>query len=191
MILATNNNGKLEEVKKILKDYTIHSLKDKNINIDVVEDKESFLENAKKKAMEIYEITHEETIADDSGLCINCLGGFPGVMTHRFLGDDATDRMRNEYLINEVNKYEDRSAQVVCNLVYYDGEKEIVGEGVLNGFISTECRGNNGFGFDEIFELPNGLTLAELSSEEKNKISARSIAIKELKRKLINYKSSK
>ena len=187
MILATNNNGKLEEVKKILKDYTIHSLKDKNINIDVVEDKESFLENAKKKAMEIYEISHEETIADDSGLCINCLNGFPGIMTHRFLGDEATDRMRNEYLI----KYQDRSAKVVCSLVYYDGVNKIIGEGVLNGFISTECRGNNGFGFDEIFELPNGLTLAELSSEEKNKISARSIAIKELKRKLINYKSSK
>ena len=191
MILATNNKGKLEEIKKILTDYKIYSLKDKNINVDVEEDKDSFLGNAMKKAKEIYEISHEETIADDSGLCINCLDGFPGVMTHRFLGDDATDRMRNEYLINEVNKYQDRSAQVVCNLVYYDGEKEIVGEGVLNGFISTECRGNNGFGFDEIFELPNGLTLAELSSEEKNKISARSIAIKELKRKLINYKSSK
>ena len=191
MILATNNKGKLEEIKKILTDYKIYSLKDKNINVDVEEDKDSFLGNAMKKAKEIYEISHEETIADDSGLCINCLDGFPGVMTHRFLGDDATDRMRNEYLINEVNKYEDRSAQVVCNLVYYDGEKEIVGEGVLNGFISTECRGNNGFGFDEIFELPNGLTLAELSSEEKNKISARSIAIKELKRKLINYKNSK
>ena len=184
MILATNNKGKLEEIRKILTDYKIYSLKDKNINVDVEEDKDSFLGNAMKKAKEIYEISHEETIADDSGLCINCLDGFPGVMTHRFLGDDATDRMRNEYLINEVNKYEDRSAQVVCNLVYYDGEKEIVGEGILNGFISKECRGNNGFGFDEIFELPNGLTLAEITSEEKNEISARSIAIKNLKMKL-------
>ena len=191
MILATNNKGKLEEIRKILTDYKIYSLKDKNINVDVEEDKDSFLGNAMKKAKEIYEISHEETIADDSGLCINCLDGFPGVMTHRFLDDDATDRMRNEYLINEVNKYEDRSAQVVCNLVYYDGEKEIVGEGVLNGFISTECRGNNGFGFDEIFELPNGLTLAELSFEEKNRISARSIAINALKKKLIKYKSNK
>ena len=191
MILATNNKGKLEEIRKILTDYKIYSLKDKNINVDVEEDKDSFLGNAIKKAKEIYEISHEETIADDSGLCINCLDGFPGVMTHRFLGDDATDRMRNEYLINEVNKYQDRSAQVVCNLVYYDGEKEIVGEGVLNGFISTECRGNNGFGFDEIFELPNGLTLAELSFEEKNRISARSIAINALKKKLIKYKSNK
>ena len=191
MILATNNKGKLEEIRKILTDYKIYSLKDKNINVDVEEDKDSFLGNAMKKAKEIYEISHEETIADDSGLCINCLNGFPGVMTHRFLGDDATDRMRNEYLINEVNKYEDRSAQVVCNLVYYDGEKEIVGEGILKGFISKECRGNNGFGFDEIFELSNGLTLAELTSDEKNRISARSIAINDLKKKFIKYKNSK
>lgn len=184
MILATNNKGKLEEIRKILKDYKIYSLKDKNINVEVEEDRDSFLGNAMKKAKEIYDISHEETIADDSGLCINCLNGFPGVMTHRFLGDDATDRVRNEYLINEVNKYEDRSAQVVCNLVYYDGEKTIVAEGVLNGFISKECRGNNGFGFDEIFELPNGLTLAELSSDEKNSISARSLALNDLKKKL-------
>ncbi len=184
MVIATNNKGKLEEIRKILADYEIYSLKDKNINTDIEEDQDSFLGNAMKKAKAIYEISHEETIADDSGLCINCLAGFPGVMTHRFLGDDATDRMRNEYLINAVNKYEDRSAQVICNLVYYDGEKEIVGEGILNGFISKECRGNNGFGFDEIFELPNGLTLAELSSDEKNSVSARSLAINDLKKKL-------
>lgn len=184
MIVATNNKGKLEEIRKILNDYKIYSLKDKNINVDVEEDQDTFVGNAKKKAIEIYNITHEETISDDSGLCINCMNGFPGVMTHRFLGDDATDKMRNEYLINEVNKYDDRSAQVVCNIVYYDGENVIVGEGILNGFIAKECRGSNGFGFDEIFELPNGLTLAEISSEEKNEISARSLALKDLKEKI-------
>lgn len=186
MILATNNKGKLEEIRSILKEYKIYSLKDKNINIDVVEDKDTFLENAEKKAKEIYQISHEETIADDSGLCINCLNGFPGVMTHRFLGDAATDRMRNEYLINEVNKYKDRSAQIVCNLVYYNGEEIIIGKGILSGFISKKCRGNNGFGFDEIFELSNGLTLAELSTKEKNRISARRMAIEDLKSKLNN-----
>ena len=191
MIIATNNKGKIEEIKKILKDDKVFSLKEKNIMIDVEEDKNSFLENAEKKAIEIYNIAKEETIADDSGLCINCLNGFPGVMTHRFLGENATDRMRNEYLINEVNKYEDRSAQVVCNIVYYDGKKKIIGEGILNGFISKECRGNNGFGFDEIFELSSGLTLAEISSDEKNKISARSLAIKDLEEKLKTYKDNK
>jgi len=184
MILATNNKGKIKEIKSIFKDYEIYSLKDKNITIDVIEDTDSFVGNAKKKAMEIYDITKEETIADDSGLCINCLNGFPGVETHRFLGDDATDKMRNEYLINEVNKYTDRSAKFVCDLVYYDGKDIIIGEGVLNGYIARECRGNNGFGFDEIFELENGLTLAELSTEEKNKLSARTMAIKKLRKEL-------
>ena len=128
-------------------------------------------------------MTGEETIADDSGLCIDALDGFPGVMTHRFLGDYASDTMRNEYLINELNKYSNRSAQVICKLVYYNGKDIVVGEGVLKGFIAKECRGINGFGFDEIFELSNGLTLAELSADEKNKVSARGLAAKDLKKK--------
>lgn len=185
MILATNNKGKLAEIRKILNEYKIYSLKEKGIDVDVVEDKDTFLGNASKKAKEIYELVHEEVIADDSGLCIHALGDFPGVQTHRFLGDDASDRMRNLYLIKETDKHEDRRAQVICVLVYYDGKEVIIGKGILNGFIAKECRGTNGFGFDEIFELPNGLTLAELTSEEKNKISARSLAIKDLKRKLI------
>lgn len=184
MILATNNKGKLIEIKKILDEYQICSLREKNIDIDVIEDEDTFLGNAKKKAIEIYNLTHEETIADDSGLCINCLDGFPGVMTHRFLGEDATDKMRNEYLINEVNKHSDRSASVICDIVYYDGNNIITSEGILKGSISKEPRGSNGFGFDEIFELPNGLTLAELSNEEKNNISARFIALNKLKKQL-------
>lgn len=184
MIFATNNNGKIKEMKKILSNYKIYSLKEKNIDIDIIEDQNTFLGNAKKKANEIYNLTHEETIADDSGLCIDCLNGFPGVMTHRFLGNEATDRMRNEHLIQEVNKHNDRRAQVVCVLAYYDGDGFTIGEGILNGFISKECRGSNGFGFDEIFELPNGLTLAELSSGDKNQISARFLAAKDLKNKL-------
>lgn len=186
MIIATNNTGKIKEIKEIFKEYELYSLKDKNIDIDVVEDKDTFIGNATKKALEIYEIAGEEVIADDSGLCIKALGEFPGVMTHRFLGEDATDLERNEYLINEVNKYDDRAASVVCNLVYYNGKDIIVGEGVINGFISTTRRGTNGFGFDDIFELPNGLTLAELTDEEKNKVSARSLAAMDLKKKLNN-----
>jgi len=184
MIVASNNKGKIDEIKKILSEYEIYSLADKGIDIDVLEDQDSFLGNAKKKAKEIYEVSHEAVIADDSGLCISCLDDFPGVMTHRFLGDDATDRMRNEYLINEVNKYDDRSCKFICNIVYYDGVKYVVGEGILNGFISKECRGDNGFGFDEIFELSDGHTLAELSSSQKNDISARNLALKDLRKKL-------
>lgn len=185
MIVATNNKGKIEEIKKILTNYEIYSLKDKNIDIEVEEDQNTFVGNAKKKAYEIYNLAHEPVIADDSGLCIDALDGFPGVMTHRFLGE-VTDKERNEYLINEVDKYNNRSAKVICDIVYYNGNDYIVCEGILEGFISHERRGNNGFGFDEIFELPNGLTLAELSFEEKNKISARAIALTKLKEKIIN-----
>ena len=187
MIAATNNKGKLKEIREILEEFKVYSLKEKGIDIDVLEDGKTFLENAKKKAIEVYKLakSNEGVIADDSGLCIKALNGFPGVETHRFLGEAATDRERNEYLINEVNKYDDRSAQFICNLVYYDGSNVIVGEGILDGFISKECRGENGFGFDEIFELSNGLTLAELSSEEKNSISARSLALNDLKKKLV------
>lgn len=187
MIVATNNKGKLEEIKKIFKDYKLYSLKDKGINIEVAEDGNTFLENAKKKAKYIYDLTHEEVIADDSGLCINCLDGFPDVNTHRFLGDNASDLDRNEYLIKEVNKYNDRSCRFVCVIVYFNGIDFIVGEGVINGFIAKEMRGTNGFGFDPIFELDNGKTLAELSSLEKNKISARYLALMNLKRKIDKY----
>lgn len=190
MIAATNNKGKLKEIREILKNYRIYSLKEMGISADIIEDGKTFFENAKKKAIEIYNIAgnNEEVIADDSGLCIRALNGFPGVETHRFLGKNVTDKERNEYLINEVNKYTDRSCQFICNIVYYDGLKIILAEGILEGNIAKKCRGNNGFGFDEIFELPNGLTLAELPSNEKNDISARSLALKDLKRKLKIYK---
>ena len=184
MIIATNNKGKIEEIKSILSNYEIYSLKDKNINIEVVEDADTFIGNAKKKAKEIYEVSHEEVIADDSGLSINCLDGFPGVKTSKIIRKNKSDREKNLYLINEVNKYTDRSAKVICILVYFNGKDYIVGEGILEGYISSECRGDNGFGFDEIFELPNGKTLAELSFEEKNKLSARYLALEDLKNKL-------
>lgn len=185
MIFASNNNGKLKEVRSILSDYEIYSLKDKNILIDVEENQDTFLGNAKKKAKEIYDLTKEITIADDSGLCINTLDNFPGVMTHRFLGEEATDIDRNEYLINKLNGFDDRSAKVVCNIVYYDGDKFLVGEGILDGVISNSRRGTNGFGFDDIFELPNGKTLAELKPDEKNLVSARYLALNDLKMKLL------
>lgn len=184
MIVASNNKGKIDEIKAILNEYEIYSLKDKNIDIDVLEDADTFLGNATKKAIEIYNIAHEPAIADDSGLCIQALNDFPGVYTHRFLGSDATDEDRNNYYINETNKYDDRSAKVVCVIVYYDGKNTLVGEGIIDGKISKEIRGEYGFGFDKVFELKNGKTLAELTPEEKNKVSARYLALIDLKEKL-------
>lgn len=184
MILATNNKGKLKEIKEILSEYEIKGLKESGISVDVVEDRDSFYENALKKAKEIYAIANEPVIADDSGLCIAAFDGWPGVYTHRFLGEESTDQERNEAILKKMDSFQQREAQVVCSLVYYDGEREIVGEGILNGTISLEERGENGFGFDPIFSLENGKTLAELSADEKNAVSARRKAAEDLKKKL-------
>ncbi|HAB65830.1 MAG TPA: non-canonical purine NTP pyrophosphatase, RdgB/HAM1 family [Firmicutes bacterium] len=189
MILATNNKGKLREIKDILNEYEIKSLDEAGIDIDVVEDQDSFYGNALKKAKEIYEIAKEPVIADDSGLCILVYNGWPGVMTHRFVGEDATDDDRNNAILDKMVGESNRTAQVVCNLVYYDGSNEVVGKGVLDGIISLDRRGTNGFGFDDIFELLEGRTLAELTSEEKNTISARRLAAEDLKEKLREIKN--
>lgn len=181
MVLASNNKGKQREIKEIL-DKNIKLLSDLNINVDVVEDGNTFYENAAKKAHEIYDICKEEVIADDSGLIVDALGDFPGVHTARFLGPVASDNDRNNYLIDQV-KDKDKSCHIECVIVYYDGEKEISTTGTLRGKIVSP-RGENGFGFDSIVELDNGKTLAELSSDEKNKVSARFLALNELKKKL-------
>ena len=185
MVLATNNPGKLKEIKEILKDYEIYSLKEKGLAIDVLEDADTFYGNALKKAQTIYNLVKEPVIADDSGLCITALDDFPGVLTHRFLGEDATNDARNSALIEMLSDpMLNREAEVVCDLVYYDGNNTLVGEGTLKGKIASFPRGENGFGFDAIFELENGKTLAELTSEEKNALSARYLACVDLLQQL-------
>lgn len=185
MVLATNNLGKLKEIKEILKDYELYSLKEKGLAIDVLEDADTFYGNALKKAQTIYNLVKEPVIADDSGLCITALDDFPGVLTHRFLGEDATNDDRNFALIKMLSDPTlNREAKVVCDLVYYDGNNTLVGEGTLKGKIASFPRGENGFGFDAIFELENGKTLAELTSEEKNALSARYLACVDLLQQL-------
>lgn len=183
MIFASNNQGKIREIKSIFNTEEIISLKEANVDIDVIEDADSFYGNALKKAKEIYEITHQPVIADDSGICIEAFAGWPGVLTHRFAGEEATEEERNKIMVDKVSTTPNKNAQVICNLVYYDGTDMIVGEGILNGTIVSP-RGTNGFGFDPIFELDTGKTLAELTSEEKNITSARYLAALDLHKKL-------
>lgn len=183
MIFASNNQEKLKEIKAIFNETEIISLKEANIDIDIEEDADTFYENALKKAKEIYFLTNIPVIADDSGLCIDALNGWPSILTHRFAGENTTDEDRNKLLIEKLNDIDNKKAQVICNLVYYDGKDIIVGESILNGCI-TPPRGTNGFGFDPIFELENGKTLAELSKEEKNSCSARYLAAINLKNKI-------
>lgn len=186
MIVATNNNGKINEIKAIFRDYEVFSLSDKNIKIEVNEDGNTFEENAVKKAKEVYEISKEPVLADDSGICIDILNGWPGVYTHRFVGENVSDAERNQAIIEKMKNYSERerNASVVCEIAYYDGENLMVERGEIKGKISESRRGKNGFGFDEIFELNDGRTLAELSPEEKNCISARKIALEKLRERL-------
>lgn len=185
IIVATNNKGKIREIKEILKEIKLLSLEEAGIKIDIEEDENTFEGNALKKAKEITKLTGKNCIADDSGLCIEALNGFPGVETKRFLGENATQEERNNYLIKQLeNKIErkERKAQVITciALVRANGEEHIY-KGVLDGYISKQRKGKNGFGFDEIFELEDGRTLAELSEEEKNIISSRNLALEQLK----------
>jgi len=189
IILATNNKGKISELKEILKNNEVISLKEAGIDIEVDEDKETFEGNAIKKATEISKLTGKVCIADDSGLCIEALNGFPGVKTARFLGENATQEERNNYILEKMNgiEKEHRKAKVItCIAMVKPNEEEKVYTEILEGYIANEKRGDNGFGFDEIFELETGKTLAELEQIEKNKISSRSKALNKLKREFKN-----
>ena len=191
IILATNNKGKLIEIKKILSDYEIFSLNDLGLKIDIEEDGNSFKENAIKKAKEVFKITNIPCLSDDSGLCIEVLNDWPGIKTARFLGDDASDKDRNDYILTKlIDKNDDeRIAKFVCDIAYVDCKNVIVTEGVIKGRIAKEERGDNGFGFDSIFELENKKTLSELTNEEKNAISSRKIALEKLKIELQKIKN--
>lgn len=186
LLIATNNKGKLKELKEMLLGYEILSLEDVGCRVNIEENGSTFEENAKKKAKGFFESTKIPCIADDSGLCIETLDGWPGIFTARFLGENATKDERNNYILEKMKNIKDykRKAFVKCAIAYYDGKNFIIVKGSIEGKIALDKRGNNGFGFDEIFELPNGKTYAELSKEEKNEISHRKIAIKDLIKKL-------
>lgn len=183
IIVATNNEGKLKEIKQILKEYNVKSLKEIGCSIDIVEDGNTFEENAKKKAKEISEFLELSCIADDSGLCIDYLNGWPGIYTGRTIGKNKENLGLILEKLEGVPR-DKRTARAICYIVFYNKGEFIIGKGELIGKIAFERRGDNGFGFDEVFELEDGRTLAELTSEEKNKISARYLALMDLKEKM-------
>lgn len=186
ILVATNNEGKLKEIKDILSKYEIISLKQAGCNVEVREDGKTFEENAVKKATEIYNVTKIPTIADDSGIEIEALGGWPGVITARFLGNDKSGneyaRERNEYILEKMKNIskENRNVKHVTCIAYCDEKGVKVARGEQLGLISEKPKGMNGFGFDEIFELSNGKTMAEITKEEKNVISSRKKALENL-----------
>lgn len=184
IILASNNKNKLSELKQILSPfgYEIVSQSEAGINIEVEENGKTFEENSFIKAKAIYDITESAVIADDSGLEVDYLNKAPGVYSHRYAGENATDTDRCEKILSELNDVpnENRTARFVCVICYIDENgKETLLRGECEGFIGKEMRGNNGFGYDPIFMIGDK-SFAEISSEEKNKISHRANALKKL-----------
>ena len=190
IIFATGNEGKMREIREILSDLDVEvlSMKEAGIKADIVEDGTTFEENAVIKAKTICELCGEITLADDSGLEIDYLNREPGVYSARYMGEDTSYRIKNANLIERLEGVPDekRTARVVCEVAaaFPDGSVKTVRE-TMEGRIGYEERGVNGFGYDPIFFLPEyGCTSAELSMEEKNKISHRGKALRAIKEEL-------
>ena len=185
MIFASNNKGKIKEIKAIFKGYDIQSLSDAKIDIDVVEDGKTAHVNAYKKAKTIFDLTGIPTLADDSGLIFTELGDWPGVNTKRIASNfDNDEHERNMILINKGKELANKEIQAVCSLVYIDKDHEISTTGKMVGTIATSEHPGNGFGFDRVFILPDGRYVSELSPSEKNKISHRAEACRLMKKEL-------
>lgn len=187
IVFATTNAGKIKEIKEILADFDVEvvSMNEMNITTDIEENGTTFEENSLIKARAISKLTGLPALADDSGLEVDYLNGEPGVYSARYLGRDTDYDYKNNYIIDKLKdaKDEERSARFVCviSLVIPDG-REFVKKGVMEGRIGYEIKGENGFGYDPIFYLPQySKTSAEISAEEKNKISHRGKALREMK----------
>ena len=188
LIIASNNAHKIYEIKKILsgKFDEIVSLREAGIDHETVEDGLTFMENARKKAREIAEISGECALADDSGICVNALDGAPGIYSARFSGEHGNDEANNRLLLEKLEGASDRGAHYTCAmaLVYPDG-RAVEAEGYMYGEITGNPRGERGFGYDPLF-VPTGesRTVAEMTDDEKNAISHRARALQLLLEKL-------
>ncbi len=183
IIMATGNKNKIKEVKEILSGTGIDivSMSDVGINIDIKETGKTFEENAIIKAQIIKDLTNEIVIADDSGLIIDAMPDELGVYSARFMGEDTPYEIKNQAILTrlEGKAKEQRSARFVCTIAiaYPDKETKLF-KGVCEGYIAFKAEGDNGFGFDPIFYVPEKkCTCAMLSEEEKNKISHRGKAL--------------
>lgn len=187
IVIATRNFGKAKEFKNLFaeKGYQVKTLLDFPELPDVEETGRTFEENARLKAETIARLLNKPVLADDSGLMVEALNGLPGIYSARFAGESKSDASNNAKLLHELSGVprEKRSATFHCTLVFAAPDKDsLVVEGNWNGEIGTIPRGENGFGYDPLFFVPSeGKTAAELSEEEKNKISHRALAVAKLK----------
>ena len=190
IIFATGNEGKMKEVRMILEDLglPVLSLKDAGITADVEENGTTFEENAQIKAKAIMEMTGALVLADDSGLEVDALDKEPGIYSARYMGHDTSYHIKNQNIIDRLKGKvgEERSARFVCAIAaaFPDG-RVLITRGTMEGRIGYEEKGENGFGYDPIFYLPEYQCYsAELSLEEKNKLSHRGKALRLMKERL-------
>lgn len=190
IIFATGNQGKMKEVKMILSDlgYEILSMKEAGIDIDIVEDGKTFEENAMIKAQAIAKLQNAIVLADDSGLEVDYLNKEPGIYSSRYLGEDTPYEEKNRQIMERLEgvEQEKRTARFVCAIagVMPDG-KTFTTRAAIEGYIGTEAKGSNGFGYDPIFYVPEyNCTTAELTLEQKNKISHRGKALEKAKQEI-------
>ena len=190
IVFATGNKGKVKEIQMILADLGVEvtTMKEEGIFVDVEENGTTYEENAMIKASEVAIYTDAIVMADDSGLEIDYLNKEPGIYSARYMGEDTSYRIKNNNLIDRLTGIPDekRTARFVCAIaaVLPDG-RELTTRGVIEGRIGYEERGENGFGYDPIFYVPEfGKTTAELTEEEKNMVSHRGRALKIMKEEL-------
>lgn len=182
IILASNNKGKIREIQEILSPlgYNVVSMEAAGIHMEIEENGSTFQENAAIKARSIYDIAKTAVIADDSGLEVDYLNGAPGVHSHRYAGENASDYDRNMKLLSELSEASEnqRTAAFVCVICYIDetGKEQFV-RGECKGRIGYEMKGENGFGYDPLF-MYGEKSFAEISADEKNRISHRAMALK-------------
>ena len=191
IVFATGNAGKIKEIRMIMEDTGLEvvSMKDAGIKADIEENGKTYEENALIKARAVAAFTKDIVMADDSGLEIDALNKEPGIYSARYLGEDTPYSIKNANLIQRLEGVpeEKRTARFVCAIAaaFPDGRRKTV-RAAMEGRIGYEEKGENGFGYDPIFYLPEyGCTSAELSMEEKNKISHRGKALRMIKEELV------
>ena len=189
ILIGTNNLHKIKEIQEILDEFEFVTPQELGLNLDIEETGETFLENAVIKAKAFSQASGLPALADDSGLVVDALNGAPGVHSHRYSPKpNASDSDRRAFLLENLeNKERPWTARFCCAAVLYDPDsKELVSAiGKCEGVIIPDERGSGGFGYDPVFLIPDaGLTLAEMSEEQKNAISHRGNAMRALKEKL-------
>ena len=190
IVFATSNEGKMKEIRQILSDLDceVQSMKEAGITLEIVENGNTFEENAIIKAKAVAACTNAIVLADDSGLEVDYMDKQPGVFSARFLGENTPYSVKNQYIIDKLAnvKEEERTARFVCVIaaVLPDGEL-LTAKATIEGRIAYQEEGDGGFGYDPILYLPEyGTTTAGLSMEQKNKISHRGKALELIKEKL-------